>query len=310
MADADRVATDPPGPATAPSTAGGGGRPSVGVLAVVAVLVVAVAGPLVIALTVGRDDDGSTPSDAVADEGQATDDPLEVEGAIDDDRPAEVAGFDLDAGEAVRIVVVSDGFDATVQLAAEPDAFTDGFRSLVAPGGAGDQVEERLARQAAVLVSNVSDGVDDEEIDDEDLDAMTDLLGDRVEGYDDAGYVFLGTDRVGADEPEGLQFVAPVEGRYALVVSGYGGAQGEFDATVEVVGQDDTGVDDEIDYLDYLALYAEHLDAFCDEDFYGGDPDDVTNYGPTLCDPDTLQGVLAGEFNGDFTNDFGGGEGG
>lgn len=309
VADAGRVATDPPGPATAPSTAGGGRRPSVGVLAVVAVLVVAVAA-LVIALTVGRDDDGSTPSDAVADEGQATDDPLEIEGAIDDDRPAAVAGFDLDAGDAVRIVVVSDGFDATAQLAVEPGAFTDGFRSLLAPGGAGDQVEERLARQAAVLVSNVSDGVDDEEIDDEDLDAMTDLLGDRVEGYDDAGYVFLGTDRVGADEPEGLQFVAPVGGRYALVVSGYGGAQGEFEATVEVVGHDDTGADDEIDYLDYLALYAEHLDAFCDEDFYGGDPDDVTNYGPTLCDPDTLQGVLAGEFNGDFTNDFGGGEGG
>jgi len=34
----------------------------------------------------------------------------------------------------------------------------------------------------------------------------------------------------------------------------------------------------------------------------------VTNYGPTLCDPDTLEGVLAGELNGDFTNDFGGGE--
>jgi hypothetical protein len=102
-----------------------------------------------------------------------------------------------------------------------------------------------------------------------------------------------------------------VDGRYSLVVSGYGGSEGDYEATMEVVGNDYTGLeDDDIDYLDYLALYAEHLDAFCDEDFYGGDAEDVTNYGPTLCDPDELAGTLSGEFNGDFTNDFGGGEAG
>lgn len=139
---------------------------------------------------------------------------------------------------------------------------------------------------------------------------MIDLLGDRVEGYDDAGHLFLGTDRAGSGEPEGLQFVAPTDGRYALVISGYGGSEGDYEATMEVVGNDTGLDDDEIDYLGYLALYAEHLDAFCDEDFYGADAEDATNYGPTLCDPDELAGTLSGEFNGDFTNDFGGGEAG
>ncbi len=220
-----------------------------------------------------------------------------------------MTGIDLDAGDAVRVVVDSDDLDPTVQLAVEADALTDGFGGLLAPGGDEDLVEERLARQASILVGNISDGVSDEVIDVEDLDAMTDLLGDRVEGYADAGHVFLGSDRTGSDEPEGLQFVAPADGRYSLVVSGYGGSQGTYEATMEVVGNDDAGLDgDEIEYLDYLALYAEHLDAFCDEDFYGDEAEDVTNYGPTLCDPDTLAGTLSGEFSGDFTNDFGGGD--
>jgi len=317
VADDGRTGVDPTGPATAP-VEGGARRASVGLLAVLAAVVVVVAGAgIVIALSRGDDDQtaGSSASatDEVGDDGaeDAADGRLAVEGTIDDDQRAGVAGIDLEAGDAVRVVVEGEGLDATVQLAVEPEALTDGFAGLVAPGGDAALVEERLARQAAILVSNISDGVNDEEIDEEDLDAMTDLIGDRVEGYEDAGYAFVGSDRVGADEPEGLQFVAPADGRYSLVVSSYGGSEGDYEATLEVVGNDDTGLDrDDIDYLDYLALYAEHLDAFCDEDFYGEDPADVTNYGPTLCDPDTLEGVLAGELNGDFTNDFGGGEAG
>jgi hypothetical protein len=116
----------------------------------------------------------------------------------------------------------------------------------------------------------------------------------------DAGRLFLGTDRSG-DDVEGIQFVAPSTGTWYVVV---GGTSGEFDITTAVEpGEAFDG--DEIDYLDYLAAYGDHVDFFCDEDFYGEDPEDVTNYGPTVCDPDELAGTLSGEFNGDFTNDFG-----
>jgi len=316
VADDGRTTVDAPDAAAPPAEDAGGGHLSVGLLAVVVVLLAAAG--ILAAVAFGGDDGDSTASSASSssDEGEEEseddgDDGLVSEGAISGDQRAVVEGIDLEAGDAVRVVVDSDDLDATVQLAVEADALTDGFRGLLASGGDQDLVEERLARQAEILVGNISDGVSDEVIDFEDLEAMTDLLGDRVEGYDDAGYAFLGTDRSGSGEPEGLQFVAPVDGQYALVVSGYTGSEGDYEATVEVVGNDDTGLDDdEIDYLDYLALYAEHLDAFCDDDFYAGDPDDATNYGPTLCDPDELEGTLSGEFNGDFTNDFGGGEAG
>ena len=310
MADDGQTAVDAPEPVGPPPDDGGGRRLWVVLLAVVVVLLAA-AGILAAAAVGGDDGEATSTTEADADDEDERGDDVATEGEIDEDQRATVTGIDLEAGDALRVVVEGDDLDATVQLAVEDDALTDGFRGLLAPGGEDELVEERLARQASILVGDISDGVSDEVIDLEDLDEMTDLLGDRVEGYEDAGYVFLGSDRTGSDEPEGLQFVAPVDGRYSLVVSGSGGSEGSYEATMEVVGNNDTGLDeDEIDYLDYLALYAEHVDAFCDEDFYGEDAEDVTNYGPTLCDPDELEGTLSGEFNGDFTNDFGGGEAG
>jgi hypothetical protein len=124
----------------------------------------------------------------------------------------------------------------------------------------------------------------------------------------DAGPLFLGTDRAAGEDPEGLQLVAPAAGTYTVVIAGYNHSEGDYEVSLEVEPADDAALDgDEIDYLDYLATYGEHVDFFCDEDFFGGDPEDVTSYGPTICDPDELAGVLSGEFNGDFTNDFGGG---
>jgi hypothetical protein len=121
----------------------------------------------------------------------------------------------------------------------------------------------------------------------------------------DAGVIFLSTDRSG-DDVEGLQFVAPTAGTWTVVVRSFFSSGGEFDITIEVEPGGDEDLDPEsIDYVDYLAHYGEHVDFFCDEDFFGGDPEDVTNYGPTVCDPETLNGVLAGQFSGDFTNDFG-----
>lgn len=137
-------------------------------------------------------------------------------------------------------------------------------------------------------------------------DAVTDAFEDlQAREYDlgvdvEAGLVFLGTDRSG-DDVEGLQFVAPSSGTWYVVVTGT--SEGEFDLTIEVESGEDLG--DDVEYLDYVAAYGEHVDFFCDEDFFGGDPFDVTNYGPTVCDPDVLEGTIDGEFNGDFTNDFG-----
>ena len=77
------------------------------------------------------------------------------------------------------------------------------------------------------------------------------------------------------------------------------------DVDIETESGDDDGLDpDDIEYLDDLAHYGEHVDFFCDGAFFGGDPEDVTNCGPTVCDQDALAGTLAGELNGDFTNDF------
>ena len=143
-------------------------------------------------------------------------------------------------------------------------------------------------------------GASDEAVTDgfEDLEPRDPAFGADL----DAGRVFLSTDR-SSDDVEGLQFVAPTSGTWTIVVAG---DDGGFDITVEVEPGDDDGLDPEsIEYLDYLAHYGEHVEFFCDEDFYGGDPEDVTNYGPTICDPDELAGTLSGEFNGDFTNDFG-----
>jgi hypothetical protein len=121
----------------------------------------------------------------------------------------------------------------------------------------------------------------------------------------DAERVFLGTDR-SSDDVEGVQFVAPSSGTWTILVTSIATSEGTFDLTVETDPGDDDGLDtDTIEYHDYLAHYGEHVDFFCDEDFFGGDPEDVTNYGPTVCDAETLNGVLAGQLSGDFTNDFG-----
>jgi hypothetical protein len=170
----------------------------------------------------------------------------------------------LEAGDALR--VVASGADVGLLVAASEEAQTEGF---------------------------------------EDLEPRDQTLfgGEEL----DVGLVFLATDRSG-DDVEGLQFVAPTAGTYTVVVTGdgFGSDQGDaIEVTIEVEPGDDDGLDpDSIEYLDYLAHYGEHVEFFCDEDFFDGDPEDVTNYGPTVCDADALAGVLSGELNGDFTNDF------
>ena len=244
---------------------------TVGVRAVVGVLVVAVLGGLGLGLLLRDDGDGGGDPDggggavdaegASADgDGDATDGTGEFDVDLDEGSAAELPVV-LEAGDALRVVV--RGADTALSLTAGEDARTDAFESL-------------------------------EPRDQSDLGL----------GGDAEGLLFLATDR-SREDVEGLQFVAPSAGTYTL---GIVGDDEEADAVVEVEPGDDESVevlgDDEIDHLRYLALYGDHVAFFCDGGFFGGDPFDVTNYGPTVCDEEVLAGVVDGEFNGDFTNDF------
>jgi hypothetical protein len=188
----------------------------------------------------------------------------DLAGELDEDDPQGVHPFELDAGEAARMRIVPDD---DLDVVVELGVDPDDF---------GDGFQ-----------SLVADELDDEE----------------------AGVVFLGTDRGGGGDVEGVQFVAPVDGEYRLVITGFDGDEGSYDAQIETEGaedldEDDFDLDGAIEVLDYLALYGDHVEFFCDEAFFGDDPEDATNYGPTICDEGTLDQVLAGELNGDFTNDF------
>ncbi len=265
----------------------------VAVVAGLAVLVMAAAAAIVLALgALGGGDDGGGPADDQPASDDVAADEGSFSGSLDEDEPVALTPVALEAGDALRVVVETDGLDAVVQLAVEEDALTEGFEQLLAPDGDADAVEERLQRQVEILETNTG---------------SNDVDGEVV---DEAGPLVVGTDRGGTDEVEGLQFVAPTAGTYTIVVSGYAGSEGSFSGRYEVASGDGDALDpDDIDYLDYLSRYEAAAGFLCDEDFFGADPLEVTNYGPTVCDPSTLSGVLDGSLNGDFTNDFGGGEG-
>jgi hypothetical protein len=204
------------------------------------------------------------------------------------------------AGLGIGLLVQGGGDDAESperdDEATEPAEEGDGTGEFDAESG--DELPVTLSAGDALRV--VADGDDVALL----LVASDEVRTDGFEDLEprDQGLGFLATDRSG-DDVEGLQFVAPTAGTYTVVIDGDDSAA--VDVTVETESGDDDGLDpDEIEYLDYLAHYGEHVDFFCDEDFYGGDPEDVTNYGPTICDEDALAGTLAGELNGDFTNDF------
>lgn len=264
----------------------------VGVVAGLAVLVAAAAAAIVLVVgALGGDDSGSSGDQEATDDAPAADEGT-FSGAVTADEPVVLAPVTLEAGDALRVVVEPDGLDAVVQLAVEEAALTDGFEQLLAPGGDPGAVDERLQRQVDILETNTG---------------SNDVDGEVV---DETGPLVVGTDRGGTDDPEGLQFVAPTAGTYTIVVSGYAGSEGEVTGRYEVEAGSGEAPDPEaIDYLAYLGRYQEHTDFLCEEDFFGADPVDVANYGPTVCDPSTLSGVVDGSLNGDFTNDFGGGEG-
>jgi hypothetical protein len=249
--------------------------------------------------TEGDSGDGAPPSTARADLAG----PGEHEGELSEEQPAAAFGIELAAGEALRGVVT--GIDAAITVAAGEDAATEGFEGLVASADEGydGQVVGHLLRLVHDALGpdefdELADGVDAGSVDREDL---AGVVADVIPGFDDTDAPFLGTNR--GSEIEGLQFVAPTTGTYVVIVADDHGA---FDLTLEVEDGDDEDLDpDDIRYLDYLAHYGEHVEFFCDEAFFGGDTTDVTNYGPTVCEPDSLERVLSGQISGDFTNDFG-----
>ena len=278
----------------------GARRPTIGLLALVGMLLVGCSG-----------DDGGASSPATTEgeeqEEEASSGTGEFEAELDEDEPVAAFPVELEAGDALRVVV--EGLDTALLVAASEDADTAGFKRLV--GADAEDLEDHASRNLVLLAGHVLD--DDEYLDFEnayfedelDVDELRDAVADVVDEVEDAGTIFMSTDR-SSDDVEGLQLVAPTSGTYTVFVAT--DDEGEADVNIEVEPGDDDGLDgDEIRYSDYLVHYGEHAEFFCDEDFYGADPEDVTNYGPSLCDPEELQGVLEGGFSGDFTNDFGGG---
>jgi hypothetical protein len=257
---------------------GVGGRAVLGV-----VVIGAVVGLLAGLVLQGGGDDAAEPSAGSRPSIEPAEDEDEQDDELSEDEPAAAFAFDLEAGDALRVSV--QGLDSALFVAVAEDDVTDGFDDVLGPTQ--DVREDRAERQAEVLAGEVGD----------DPEEAVPELSDHL--------VFVSTDRSG-DDVEGIQVVAPADGSYLVVVTG---DEGAFELTSGIETGDADGLDpDGIDYLDYLAHYGEHVDHFCDEDFYGGDPRDVTNYGPTICDEDELAGTLSGQFSGDFTNDFGGGE--
>jgi hypothetical protein len=250
----------------------------------------------------GGDGDSSESSDTTT-----TTAPSEVSEELelgDDDVGA--IPIELEAGDALRVAV--SGYDTAIHVALAEDDVTPGFKRLVAHDQ--DDWEHHILRQLLLIgtevlddetFSDLEDAYYDEDLDAGELEAaITDVAPD-LEG----NAVFLGTDH-GTEDLEGVQLVAPVSGTYTVVVlSRYTLSEVEVDVELEV--EDGEALDDDVAYDDYIARYGEHVDFFCDEDFFGGAPEDVTNYGPTVCDPDELEGVLSDGYSGDFTNDFGGG---
>jgi len=255
----------------------------------------------------GEDDGSGSASSSGEDDATGTG---TFDGELGGDAPP-AASFpvELSAGQALRAVVREA--DTGVQLAVEEDAITDGFAGLLAVDGDEQVIEDATTRQLLIFAQAVID-------DDTYLDLEDEWFEDRLDAEEleaavaeaapeavEAGPIVVGSDRTCCGDPDGIMFVAPADGTYTLLIATDDSSGEEFEVTIDVEDGSDDGLDeDAIDYLEYLGHYGEHVEFFCDEEFWGGDPVEVTNYGPSVCDPDALAGVMSGQ-SGDFTNDFG-----
>jgi len=268
----------------------------IGILALVGLGVAAVVAALVIFL--GGDDGGGTG---------------EFSGTISDDEPFVVQTFDLEAGEAVRAIVEpSDDLDARLSLGVEPDVAT----SEVFAGTDDIDVDDLLSDYSFYYEDLFSGSVESDLSEDlseglsDDFSDFTELLDEDLPSLADAGVPFGTINENETEDPEGFVFLAPVDGEYSIIVSG-SDSEGDFDGNIDTAGpSDDFEELDAEDFFDtpYFEALEPLRDDLCEEDFWGGDPEDVNTQVGELCDDDEFEDLLSGDtsddFSEDFTNDF------
>lgn len=283
-------------PAYVPPADGDGdkkGKVPVGILALIGLIVAAlVAGGII--LFTGGDDGGG---------GSGTG---EFSGSITDEDPFVVRTFDLEAGEGVRAIVEPSGdLDARLSIGVDPEVVaTQAF------GFEGD-VDDLLSDAGFFYDDLFSDAIDGDLSSDlsnalsDEFDAFQDTLSEEVPSLSGAG-VPIGTNNDGGEgDPEGGIFVAPLAGEYSLIVSG-ARSTGDFEGRLETEGPSDEWEDQDPDEdLDREAYYQgiEPLrDFLCDEEFWGGDPTDVTPDAEELCDDEAFEELLSGDFSDDLSD--------
>jgi hypothetical protein len=269
------------------------GKVPVGILALIGLVVAALVAGAIILFTGGDDGGGGSGTG-------------EFSGSITDDDPFFVRTFDLEAGQGVRAIVEPDGdLDARLSIGVDPEVVaTQAF------GVDGD--DDALLSDAGFYYDDLfSDAVDgdlsadlSEALSDQ-FDEFQDTLSDRVPSLSGAG-VPIGTNNDnGEGDPEGGIFVAPLGGQYSLIVSG-AGSTGDFEGRLETTGPsddwEDQDPDEDLDLASYYAGIEPLRDFLCDEDFWGGDPTDVTPDAEQLCDDDAFDELLSGDFSADISD--------
>jgi len=289
------VAAAPPG--------GSGSKLSVGLLAIVALVAAAIVAVLVI-FVFGGDDDSSGAG--------------EFSGTIDEDNPFIVRTLELDAGQPFRVIVEpDDDLDARLTLAVGRDvAASPAFSGLIDEDVDEDDLDDLDSDYYSDAISGYTE-LFSESID-EDLSSdlsqagedgfgdFSELLAEELPVLAEAG-IPTGTEDFGTEgDPEGTVFLAPVDGTYSVIISGQG-TEGEVEGNIEVgdVDEDfDLDPDEPLDFVAFLEAWEPHLDFFCDEEFYGDDPEDVSEFAATLCDEDAFNELLSTDVSSDFSDDF------
>ncbi len=337
VSDAGVVASDPPGggpptvstPVTAanpaappmgaplpgsPPPSDGGSKRSlpVGLLALIGVAVAAAVAGLFIFVLGGDDDSGGTG---------------EFSGTISEDEPFVVRTFDMEAGQAVRAVVTPEGdFDPLVTLGIDRDVIATTLVASLSGIVDEDEIQDALEDEDSDYYNDLlsgydellTDGVPDDLVDDlsdelsDDFGGLQDALSDQLPVLAEAGIPSGTEDFNGEGDPEGTVFLAPLSGTYSIIVSGRG-STGDFTGNIEVEGPDEDfeafDADETLDIEDYFVATGAHLDFFCDEDFWGDQPEDVLSDAELLCDQDAFDEFLtdalgSDDFSDDFTSDF------
>ncbi|HEY5888075.1 MAG TPA: DUF2510 domain-containing protein, partial [Acidimicrobiales bacterium] len=221
---ADQAYVPPPGAAKK--------KVPVGILALVGLVVAAVVVGLVVLLTGGDDDGGSSGGTG------------DFAGTITEDEPFVIRTFDMEGGEAVRVVVhPSDDLNVAITPTVDQDLVaTQAFGSIggseLSDGELDDETSgyySDLLSGYDSLFSDTLEGQDASEDINAALSDFGDLQGVLSDAFPDvaaAGIPLETDDQNGAGETEGFIFVAPLSGQYGIIISGVDSV-GDFDAVIE-----------------------------------------------------------------------------